>query len=95
MGGLFSRSCNACCERDGWREARGEVVVPRMCSAKLERWAEGRCGRIGELILSTGGGERPMEDTELLRDCSGDGAVGVSLLPSPAIVEAGEGRWEA
>jgi len=58
-----------------------------MCSTKLERWADGKCGRCGELILSAGGGERPMDETELLSDCRGDGAAGTSFLPSPAIVE--------
>jgi len=37
-----------------------------MCSAKLERWEE--CGLGLEPILSAGGGVRPIEDTELLRD---------------------------
>lgn len=37
-GGLLSRSCKACCDREGWREARGEVGMPRKLSAKLWRW---------------------------------------------------------
>lgn len=51
-----------------------------MCSAKLERWAA--CGFGLELIFSAGGGgERPMEDVELLSDCSGEGVIGVSFFP--------------
>jgi hypothetical protein len=48
---------------EGCRDARGEVGVPRMCSAKLER-----CGLGLEPILSAGGIVRPMEDAELLRE---------------------------
>lgn len=58
--------------REGCRDARGEVGVPRMCSTKLERCEE--CG-LGLPILSAGGGVRPIEDTELLREV---------LLTSPA-----------
>lgn len=62
-----------------------------MCSAKLERWAEGMCGECGEVILSAGGGgERPMEDVELLSDCRGDGVAGASasFFPPSAMVGA-------
>lgn len=53
--------------------------VPRMCSAKLER-----CDDVGfgELILSAGGGgERPMDETELASDCNGEGVVDASFFP--------------
>lgn len=71
VGGLLSRSCSACCDSEGWRDARGEVGTPRICSAKLERWGLGL-----ELILRLGGGcERARDDSELLSDCSGDGVV--------------------
>lgn len=42
VGGLFSKSWSACCEREGWRDARGDTGMPRMFSAKLPRWPE--CG---------------------------------------------------
>jgi len=67
VGGLFSSSCSACCVSDGCRDARGEVGVPRICSAKLPR-----CERTSglEAILSAGGGcERPSDAVELFRDC--------------------------
>ena len=51
--------------REGCRDVRGEVGVPRICSTKLERCEE--CG-LGLPILSAGGGVRPIEDTELLRE---------------------------
>jgi hypothetical protein len=62
-----------------------------MCSAKLERWAE--CGLGLVLILTDGGGDRPSEETELLRDCgwSGEGMcasfflVGVSVWSAMAV----------
>lgn len=71
VGGLFSSSCRACCVRLGWREARGDPGVPRICSAKLPRWARG--SGLDAILRAAGGGERPMEAVELLRDCSGDG----------------------
>lgn len=58
---------------DGCLEARGDAGVPRMCSAKLERWDACEPGL--ELILRAGGGERPSEDSELLSDCIGETPV--------------------
>ena len=89
VGGLLIRSWKACCEREGCREARGEPGPPRICSAKLPRWP---CGD-GLPIARPGGGERPSEAVELLRDCSGEGTwpslflLGVSK--DSAIVEEG------
>lgn len=34
----MSNSCRACWEREGCLEARGDTGMPRMFSAKLERW---------------------------------------------------------
>jgi hypothetical protein len=51
--------------REGCREARGDDGVPRICSAKLPRWD--RASGL-EAILSAGGGERPSDAVELLRD---------------------------
>jgi hypothetical protein len=42
---------------------RGDVGVPRI-SAKLERWDESGLGL--DVILSAGGGVRPIDDAELL-----------------------------
>lgn len=53
---------------EGCRDARGDVGVPRMCSAKLERCEEAGLGL--EPSLSAVGGVRPIEDTELLSDVS-------------------------
>jgi hypothetical protein len=77
VGGLFSSSCMACCVRDGCRDARGEVGVPRICSAKLPRCARGS-GL--ELILRAGGAwERPIDAVELLIDWLGDGDTSPSF----------------
>lgn len=54
--------------KEGCRVARGDVGVPRMCSAKLERCDEAGLGL--EPSLSAVGGVRPIEDTELLREAS-------------------------
>jgi hypothetical protein len=54
--------------REGCRDARGDVGVPRMCSAKLERCDEAGLGL--EPNLSAVGGVRPIEDTELLSEVS-------------------------
>jgi len=54
VGGLFSRSCSACWLNDGWREERGDAGMPRMFSAKLERWPE--CGLGLDAILRGAGG---------------------------------------
>lgn len=70
VGGLFSRSCIACCVSDGCREVRGDVGAPRICSAKLPRWERGSAL---EPILSAGGGDRAIDAVELLKDCSGEG----------------------
>ncbi len=59
---------------DGFR-TRGEEGVPRMASTKLDRCEA--CGLGMELILSAGGGgERPKDDVELLRDCDGEVLIG-------------------
>lgn len=63
--------------REGCRDARGEAGVPRICSAKLPRWPRGS-GL--EAIFSAGGGERPIDAVELLRDCIGDGVALPSFL---------------
>ena len=65
--------------REGCRDARGEVGVPRMCSAKLERCEEAGLGL--EPSLSAVGGVRPMEDTELFREGSFT-SIACSLLGS-------------
>ena len=56
--------------REGWRDARGDDGVPRICSAKLPR-----CERGSGLdaIFRAGGGERPREAVELASECSGEG----------------------
>lgn len=59
---------------EGCRDVRGDVGVPRMASAKLERWDD--CGPGLGLIFKAGGGERPSDDTELLSDCSGEVVMG-------------------
>lgn len=66
VGGLLRSSCRACCVREGWRDARGDVGAPRICSAKLERCDE--CGLGAEPILRAGGALRPMDEVELLRE---------------------------
>jgi hypothetical protein len=91
-GGLFSKSCSACCVSDGCRDARGEVGAPRICSAKLER-----CGLGVEPILSAGGIVRPMEDVELPRDSF---LSSTADSPWSAIAKAGScremrGLWKA
>jgi hypothetical protein len=53
---------------EGCRDARGDVGVPRMCSAKLERCDEAGLGL--EPSLSAVGGVRPIEDTELFKEVS-------------------------
>ena len=66
VGGLLRRSCRACCESDGWRDARGDTGMPRMFSTKLERWLPPECGGggvdmdmfSGLDMLSGAGGER-------------------------------------
>ena len=71
VGGLLSSSWSACCVREGCLDARGEPGVPRICSAKLPRWERG--SGLEAIFSAGGGGERPMEAVELLRDCSGEG----------------------
>lgn len=52
---------------EGWRDARGDVGVPRMCSTKLERCDESGLG-LEAILRAGGGGVRPTEDMELLRE---------------------------
>lgn len=52
--------------REGWRDARGDVGAPRICSAKLERCDEWGLG--AEPILRAGGALRPMDEVELLSE---------------------------
>lgn len=75
--------------REGCREVRGDVGVPRMASAKLDRWDDG--GPELEPILRAGGGERPGDKAELLRDCSGEVVMGVGA-PFFSCVDA---AWSA
>ena len=79
VGGLFIRSWKACCDKDGCRDARGEPGPPRICSAKLPR-CECGLGLGLDPIARPGGGERPSEAAELLRDCSGEGTRPSLLL---------------
>jgi hypothetical protein len=58
--------------RDGALEARGEAGAPRICSAKLPRWFERGSG-LEDILRAGGGGDRPNDDVESLRDWSGGG----------------------
>jgi hypothetical protein len=72
---LFSSSCSACCVSEGCLEARGDDGVPRICSAKLPRCERG--SGLPAILSAGGGGERPRDAVELLRDW-----IGVGMWPS-------------
>lgn len=73
--------------RLGWRDARGDPGVPRICSAKLPRCERG--SGLEAILRAAGGGERPKEAVELLRDCSGEGMWPSFLGVSPCSAMAG------
>lgn len=82
--------------KEGWRDARGEAGAPRICSAKLprcDRWSGLDMDMDMDILSDPGGGERPSEAVELLRDCSGEGVGCSFLLASASAMVEGASMW--